>query len=271
MSEHKDNLPETEETKVLPAINEENTNQDPMDPNISPAETVPFPAVEEDDSASEDNTESPTNEDSENQAEGAENEEAETTSGQTPEEDKAPHATPESKSDHNHFSIGLKPILVFIALLCVIAAVFACIGFGMTLSQHTQQQTPAQIIVDDGANNTDTASESASAEHQHTWTPNYEIQTIEAKTHTVHHDATYKTITEEHTLCNVCFEQIDGRVQEHMNNTGHSGATPNVPIEVQVIDQPAWDEVVVDEPEHQELITNGEICADCGETRNVSE
>ena len=118
---------------------------------------------------------------------------------------------------------------------------------------------------DSSSDETETAN--ASAEHVHDWTPVVETKHTDAVTHTVHHDAQYKTETKYVTLCNICKEEVTGKTAEHTAQTGHnSGFTTNVPKEVQTKTSDAWDETVVDTPAKDEEVISGYTCS-CGATK----
>ncbi len=103
--------------------------------------------------------------------------------------------------------------------------------------------------------------------HEHVWVADYVLETTDAETETVHHDAETETVTEYHTLCNVCFAIIDDKVEEHQAATGHLGASTNVPVEVEKVKAEAYDEERVVSPEESRLVSRTETCVTCGEQR----
>ena len=85
-----------------------------------------------------------------------------------------------------------------------------------------------------------------------------------------HKDATYKQETVNETVCNDCKAVITGKAQEHIEKTGHSGFTRNVPVIEDVIDVPAHDEEVVDWEAHDEKRLTGYSC-ECGKNLTLDE
>lgn len=162
----------------------------------------------------------------------------------------------------------------------IIAALLACLCIGYIFGSHeTSNYIAEQTAVEESAttdeestnneDNEDTITDEAS--HEHNWGPNYELQHVDAVTHTVDHPAQYEAQTTYHTVCNTCMQVIDNEATAHIAQTGHSGYSTNVPITSDVMVQEAWTETVVDEEAYDQLVVNGEICSICGETRNVSK
>lgn len=174
-------------------------------------------------------------------------------------------------------------VAVISAVIVVIALVVGSFALGNYLRGVEDSNNPQRhTIVLDSTQSDQENSEAQNGEseeldgvdHTHDWQTNWEIQVTPAETHVEHHDAVIGSETTYHTVCNICNEICDDAqaVANHKATTGHdSGYTSNVPITNDVITTPAWDETVVDTPESQELVPNGEICTICKETRNVSE
>lgn len=101
--------------------------------------------------------------------------------------------------------------------------------------------------------------------HQHTWVPNVSSIHHEAVTETIEHEAVWGNVTTYHTICNECHEQIDGIATQHIAETGHSGYTSDVPVITPQIITEAWTEEVPVSDAYDETVTNGVICAECGE------
>lgn len=181
--------------------------------------------------------------------------------------------------------------MVVIAVVAALLICGCCLALGSLWSDWVNP-TPQVTIIDstsddesgstDNESTEDTSDDEATSEEEyelgeedtHNWTTNWEIQTIPAQTHTERHDAVYEDQTTYHTVCNICKTVCDSSsaVATHKAETGHnSGYSANVPITNSVLVSPAWDETVVDVAESQELVANGEICTDCGQTRGVSE
>ncbi len=178
-------------------------------------------------------------------------------------------------------SLSTKKILAILAaVIVVIALVGGAFALGNYLRGIEEQADPSNqtIVIDNtGQNEGENGSEEAAnddGECNHQWETNWDIKKIPAKTHVEHHDAVYEDQTTYHTACNVCGSRVDGAdgVREHRAETGHdSGYTPNVPFTDSVEVEPAWDETVVDTPESEELVPNGEICSLCGEKKDVED
>lgn len=106
-------------------------------------------------------------------------------------------------------------------------------------------------------------------EHEHNWVEVYGLAHHDAVTHEVEHPAAYASETSYHTVCNECRQIIDGKADDHIAKTGHSGYSTNVPIVNEVLVSQGWTETVVDEEAHDELVITGEKCSICGEVRLV--
>ena len=116
--------------------------------------------------------------------------------------------------------------------------------------------------------------------HQHNWV---------AQTKTVHHDAQYKTVhhdavthtehvapvyqnqTTYHTVCNECKQVIDGKADEHIKQTGHSGYSTNVPITDEVMVSEGYDKQVTDTPAYDETVIDKLVCTTCGATKDAPQ
>lgn len=107
--------------------------------------------------------------------------------------------------------------------------------------------------------------------HEHIWIPSYGTERREAVTEPRDVDPVYGTETTKHTICNDCLAIIDGAAQGHIDETGHSGFTPDVPITDEVVVEAGRTELVVVEEEASELIVTGEKCALCGQERALGE
>lgn len=103
--------------------------------------------------------------------------------------------------------------------------------------------------------------------HQHTWIPNVKSVHHDPEIKTVEHEAVWENMVSYHTVCNECNTEIDGIANQHIADTGHSGFTTNVPISKPVLVSDAWTEDVVVTEAYDETITDGSVCAECGETK----
>lgn len=181
--------------------------------------------------------------------------------GAVPDGDDGPAAAP--AAGHR----GAKRVAMTLACLAVAIACAAGVGYiaavgamvGSQGDQDPMTPTTAQQAADGSAG------QQGAEEHQ--WVPQYKTVHHDAVTHSVHHDATYRTEKRLHAVCNTCGQVVDGRASEHLAATGHAGVTANVPRDEQVVDREAYDEQVVDEPAWDEQVVEGYVCPDCGATR----
>lgn len=98
----------------------------------------------------------------------------------------------------------------------------------------------------------------------HEWEDVTETIHHDAVTHEVEHPTEYKIITENHTVCNICHEVIDGITEQHKQETDHNSFTLNVPVEKEVVAQEAYTETVVDEEAYDETVVTKRRCIKCG-------
>ena len=104
-------------------------------------------------------------------------------------------------------------------------------------------------------------------ECEHVWIPVYGIEHKDAVTSSREVDPTYESRTTAHTVCNDCLATIDGKAQQHLDETGHSGFTPDVPVTDEVMTDEGGIVTVIVEDESDELVITGEKCALCEEER----
>lgn len=153
------------------------------------------------------------------------------------------------------------------AALVAACAVGAIVGQAIIGQGAVQQAKPAesQQASQPSANEPD-----AHQTAEHVWQPEYSVVHVEKQTHMEHRDATYKQATVNETVCNDCKAVITGKAQEHIEKTGHSGFTRNVPVIEDVVDVPAHDEEVVDWEAHDEKRLTGYSC-ECGKKLTLDE
>ena len=77
----------------------------------------------------------------------------------------------------------------------------------------------------------------------------------------------YEDETTYHTVCNDCKQVIDGKADEHIKETGHSGYSTNVPITDEVLVSEGYTKEVIDTPAYDETVPDALACTLCGETR----
>lgn len=153
------------------------------------------------------------------------------------------------------------------------AAVVAACAVGAIIGQSFVGQGVEQQTKPAESQQASQSTASAADAHQaaeHVWQPVYGTVHVEKQTHMEHKDATYKQETVNETVCNDCKAEITGKAQEHIEKTGHSGFTRNVPVIEDVIDMPAHDEEVVDWEAHDEKRLTGYSC-ECGKNLTLDE
>lgn len=147
---------------------------------------------------------------------------------------------------------------------CAVGAIVGQIFVGQGAEQQTKPAESQQATQSTAS----TADAHQAAEH--VWQPVYGTVHVEKQTHMEHRDATYKQETVNETVCNDCKAVITGKAQEHIEKTGHSGFTRNVPVIEDVIDVPVHDEEVVDWEAHDEKRLTGYSC-ECGKNLTLDE
>lgn len=170
-----------------------------------------------------------------------------------------------------------------------------------TVKSETKENTKSETKKKSGSSGTvttpaatvkPTESTKQEAAHTHKWVQQYKTETIPAKTHTVHHDAEYKTvhhdavtheepIYEGHYVCTVCgldMGRSESALAAHGAETGHGYSVEQVQVgtrtvtdqaayDEKVLVKDAYDETVVDTPESTKQVPNGYKCSECGATK----
>lgn len=170
-----------------------------------------------------------------------------------------------------------------------------------TVKSETKETTKSETKKKPGSSGTvttpaatvkPTESTKQEAAHTHKWVRQYKTETIPAKTHTVHHDAEYKTvhhdavtheepIYEGHYVCTVCgldMGRNESALDAHGAETGHGYSVEQVQVgtrtvtdqaayDEKVLVKNAYDETVVDTPESTKQVPNGYKCSECGATK----
>lgn len=170
-----------------------------------------------------------------------------------------------------------------------------------TVKSETKESTKSEAKKKPGSSGTvttpaatvkPTESTKQEAAHTHKWVQQYKTETIPAKTHTVHHDAEYKTvhhdavtheepIYEGHYVCTVCgldMGRSESALGAHGAETGHGYSVEQVQVgtrtvtdqaayDEKVLVKDAYDETVVDTPESTKQVPNGYKCSECGATK----
>lgn len=170
-----------------------------------------------------------------------------------------------------------------------------------TVKSETKETTKSETKKKSGSSGTmttpaatvkPTEASKQEAAHTHKWVQQYKTETIPAKTHTVHHDAEYKTvhhdavtheepIYEGHYVCTVCgldMGRSESALDAHGAETGHGYSVEQVQVgtrtvtdqaayDEKVLIKDAYDETVVDTPESTKQVPNGYKCSECGATK----
>lgn len=167
-----------------------------------------------------------------------------------------------------------------ISAVIAVAAVALVVGLATLLPKqnNTDTTTPdSQAAIeapqegqggDTGQSSSDSSADTASdATCQHDWTVTYKTVHHDAVTHTETVDPVYGEETTYHTVCNDCGQVIDGNADQHIEDTGHSGYSTNVPITDEVVVSEGYTHEVTDTPAYDELVADQLVCTLCGATR----
>lgn len=166
-----------------------------------------------------------------------------------------------------------------------------------TVKSETKETTKSEAKKKPGSSGTvttpaatvkPTESTKQEAAHTHKWVQQYKTETIPAKTHTVHHDAEYKTVHHDavtheeaiyHQVCSGCGQDFGDSADAaiaHSAETGHNYSlkqvgtntvTDQAAYDEKVLVKDAYDETVVDTPESTKQVPNGYKCSECGATK----
>lgn len=80
-----------------------------------------------------------------------------------------------------------------------------------------------------------------------------------------------RNLTTYHTVCNECKQVIDGKADDHIKQTGHSGYSTNVPITDEVMVSEGYDKQVTDTPAYDETVIDKLVCTTCGATKDAPQ
>ena len=166
-----------------------------------------------------------------------------------------------------------------------------------TVKSETKENTKSETKKKSGSSGTvttpaatvkPTESTKQEAAHTHKWVQQYKTESIPAKTHTVHHDAEYKTVHHDavtheeaiyHQVCSDCGQDFGDSADAaiaHSAETGHNYSlkqvgtntvTDQAAYDEKVLVKDAYDETVVDTPESTKQVPNGYKCSECGATK----
>ena len=165
-----------------------------------------------------------------------------------------------------------------IAAVCGLALVAligggACYGINHQSSQNSAGSKAETVQAKDSgkADSENSASEDAEKTHTHDWSITYKTVHHDAVTHTEHVAPVYQNQTTYHTVCNECKQVIDGKADEHIKETGHSGYSTNVPITDEVMVSEGYDKQVTDTPAYDETVIDKLVCTTCGATKDAAK
>ena len=164
------------------------------------------------------------------------------------------------KAASNRLRFAVKVAAVVAAILAV-----GYIGVGMGLLAHDAApgggNSGAAGQVEDGA----------AEACDHLWVPQYGSVHHDPVYAQVWHEPVYGTETTDHTVGNTCNAMIDGNAAQHIEETGHSGYSTDVPIVNEVVVQSGYYEQVLVSEAWDETVQTGSVCASCGAERPVED
>lgn len=146
----------------------------------------------------------------------------------------------------NSIPIYLSSAALVLALAAVAFAAAWAFVPGDAMDAEEEREEPTQVV-----------------RHEHDWAVLYETVEHDAETHEEVIQPVYEHVTAHHSVCNECNDIIDGHAQEHVDATGHSGFSTNVPVEETRLVSEGRVETVIDEPAYDELIAAGRACTIC--------
>lgn len=164
-------------------------------------------------------------------------------------------------------------------VLAAVALIALCFAFTFVIPRPSSEQAigdeqqaaaeaqPNQSGDDSGQSDTDGVADETC---DHDWTITYKTVHHDAVTHTETVKPVYTERTTYHTVCNECKQVIDGKADEHIKETGHSGYSTNVPITDEVLESEGYTKEVTDTPAYDETVPDKIVCTKCGAERPVS-
>lgn len=165
-------------------------------------------------------------------------------------------------------------------VLAAVALIALCFAFTSLIPRPSseqatadEQQTAVEVQPDqsgDGSGQSD-ADGAAVETCDHDWTITYKTVHHDAVTHTETVEPVYAERTTYHTVCNECKQVIDGKADEHIKETGHSGYSTNVPITDEVLESEGYTKEVTDTPAYDETVPDKIVCTKCGAERPVED
>lgn len=191
-------------------------------------------------------------------------------SAEAPADENNMQANPESeKKPHN------RKVIAAICGLALVALIGGGAYYGIN-HQGSQSDTGShtettQAKDSEKSDSEDSGSEDAAKTHTHDWSITYKTVHHDAVTHTEHVAPVYQNQTTYHTVCNECKQVIDGKADEHIKETGHSGYSTNVPITDEVMVSKGYDKQVTDTPAYDETVIDKLVCTTCGATKDAPQ
>lgn len=146
---------------------------------------------------------------------------------------------------------GVRIPLAVAVSAAAIALMALCIALVPVHTSHTPPMDGIQSIEEE-------------QRHVHDWVSQYETVSHDAVTHEEVIQPVYEHVIAHHSVCNDCQEIIDGHAQEHIDATGHSGYSTNVPVEETELVSEGRIDTITDSPAYEELVETGRACAICG-------
>ena len=172
------------------------------------------------------------------------------------------HANPESeKKPHN------RKVIAAICGLALVALIGGGAYYGIGHQTGAGSKTESVQANDSKESGSDASakdgSKSKEKSHTHDWSITYKTVHHDAVTHTEHVAPVYQNLTTYHTVCNECKQVIDGKADDHIKQTGHSGYSTNVPITDEVMVSEGYDKQVTDTPAYDETVIDKLVCTTC--------
>lgn len=199
-------------------------------------------------------------------------------SAEAPADENNMQANPESeKKPHN------RKVIAAICGLALVALIGGGAYYGInhqgsqsdtgSHTETTQAKDSEKSDSEDSGSDASTKDGSKSKEksHTHDWSITYKTVHHDAVTHTEHVAPVYQNQTTYHTVCNECKQVIDGKADEHIKETGHSGYSTNVPITDEVMVSKGYDKQVTDTPAYDETVIDKLVCTTCGATKDAPQ
>lgn len=199
-------------------------------------------------------------------------------SAEAPADENNMQANPESeKKPHN------RKVIAAICGLALVALIGGGAYYGInhqgsqsdtgSHTETTQAKDSEKSDSEDSGSDASTKDGSKSKEksHTHDWSITYKTVHHDAVTHTEHVAPVYQNQTTYHTVCNECKQVIDGKADDHIKQTGHSGYSTNVPITDEVMVSEGYDKQVTDTPAYDETVIDKLVCTTCGATKDAPQ